>query len=160
LEGFESSEERGLGFERASMISVDWSAAVVVALVLLLMLALDRLFFEPLARAIEGRRDLVERSEKLWQETSEAAAQAFTTWREATNRVKGEGYLALDRARAEAQAERQRRLDAARQQALGEVAAARASLRAQAEAATSALESEADRLAAEIASRLLGRRVA
>lgn len=142
------------------MIEVNFSALIVILLVFALVLVLERLFFEPLAQAMESRHERTESAERLWSETSREVEAALGKFREVTSRARSEGYQELDRARAEAEAERTRRVESEREAALREIARARESLRQQGERAVAELESEADRLAAEIASRLLGRPVA
>lgn len=142
------------------MIEVGWSAAVVVALVFLLVLALDRWFFEPLAVAMETRKKIVGSAEAVWAETRQVAGEAEATWREATTSARAEGYRLLERARGAALAERQRRVENEREAALVELAGARESLRREADQAVEQLQREAERLATDLASRLLGREVA
>ena len=142
------------------MIEVNFSALVVLLLVFALVLVLERLFFEPLARAMDTRRERSESAERLWSEASSEVEVALAKVREATARARGQGYQELDGVRGEAQAERARRVESERQAALAEIARARQSLSEQGERAVKELEREADRLAVEIASRLLERPVA
>lgn len=142
------------------MISVNFSVLFIAALVFLLVVVLSRLFFEPLAHAMDKRREVTEGAERFRTETSERVEGLLATWRDATGSARAEGHQELDRLRTEALAEKARRLDAEREKALGEVGRARETLRKEGEAAVRSLESDADRLASEIASRLLGRQVA
>jgi F-type H+-transporting ATPase subunit b len=141
------------------LIEVNFSALVIIGLVFALVLILERLFFEPLAGAMEARRERSESAERLWSETSRQVDSGLATLREVTGRARSEGYQELDRVRAQAQAERARQVDGQRQAALEEIGKAREALRQQAARAVEQLEGEADRLAVEIASRLLGRSV-
>lgn len=142
------------------MISVDFSAAIIVALVFVLVLVLERLFFEPLARTIEERRDRVVSAERLRAEGARAVEELLARYREVIGSARAEGYSELDRAREEALEEKSRRLELERERAIAEIARARESLRRQAEEAVRSFKAEVDRLAAEIASVLLGRKVA
>ncbi|MFQ5789682.1 MAG: hypothetical protein ACE5JI_04315 [Acidobacteriota bacterium] len=142
------------------MISVDLSALLILVLVFSLVLALKRLFFEPLAGAIEARRGRIEGADRLWDETRQALEGIQTFCRQAIQKARQEGYERLDRIRAEARTEAEKALDAEKRRAREEIAQAREELRRQGEEAVGALEVEAHRLAGELATRILGRRVA
>lgn len=142
------------------MISVDASALVIMALVFALVLILGRLFFEPLAQAMESRRRQIVGARELWDGTAQAIEEIEATRRDAIQQARVSGYERLDAARAEAQAGSQRRLDEERRRLRQEIENARSKLRGQGEQAVRDLETQADRLAAEIASRVLGREVA
>jgi len=142
------------------LISVDFSALVIVALVFTLVLVLGRLFFEPLAGAMEGRQNRIDAAEKIRAETARRVEEILATHREAMNRARAESYQALDRARAEGQAEAERHFGAERSRSLERVEQSRQELRKQADQALQTLEADAHRLGGEIASRILGRKVA
>jgi len=131
-----------------------------MALVFFLVIILSRLLFEPVANAIETRREIAEGAERFRKETGERVESALSEWRGATGRVRAEGHRELDRVRQETLAERSRILETERDRALAEMTAARETVRKEGDAALRALEGEADRLASEIASRLLERQVA
>jgi F-type H+-transporting ATPase subunit b len=142
------------------LISVDLSALIIVALVFSLVLVLGRLFWEPLAQAMETRQGRIEGAERIRAETAKVVADTLATHREAVSRARTEGYGSLDRARAEAHSEAHSEVGAEREKTLAEIERARDSIREQGDRALKSLEAEADRLASEIASRILGRNVA
>ena len=142
------------------MISIDFSALIIVALVFSLVLLLGRLFFEPLARAMEERQSRIDAAETIRAETTRSVEEILATHREAMNRARAESYDTLEKARAEGQAEADRHFGAERSKALERMERSREEVRQQAEQALKSLESEAGRLAGEIATRILGRKVA
>ena len=150
-----------LGTRRgARLISVDFSALIITALVFALVLVLGRFFFQPLAGAMQERQGRIDAAETIRAETTKEDEEILATHREAMGRARDEGYQVLDKARAAGQAEADRHFGAEREKTLQEMARAREELRQQGEAALKSLESESDRLAAEIASRILGRTAA
>jgi F-type H+-transporting ATPase subunit b len=142
------------------VISVDFSALVILALVFALVLVLGRLLFEPLAGAMEERQGRIDAAENIRAQTAKKVEEILATHRDAMNGARADGYEVLDKARAEGQAEAERQFGAERAKTLQEMARAREEMRQQGDRALETLESDADRLAAEIASRILGRKVA
>ena len=142
------------------MISVDFSALIILALVFSLVVVLGRLFFDPLAHAMEERQNRVDAAERIRAETTRHVEEILATHREAMNRARAESYDVLENARSEGQAEADGLFGAERSKVVERVGRSREELRQQADQALKSLESEAGRLAGEIASRILGRRVA
>ncbi len=142
------------------MISIDFSALIIVALVFSLVLLLGRLFFEPLAHAMEERQSRIDAAETIRAETTRSVEEILATHREAMNRASAESFDTLEKARAEGQAEADRHFGAERSKAVARMERSREEVRQQAEQALKSLESEAGRLADEIATRILGRKVA
>ena len=142
------------------MISVDFSALIITALVFSLVLVLGRLFFQPLAGAMEERESRIYAAENIRAETMKEVEEILATHRAAMGSARDESYQVLDKARSAGQAEADRHFGAEREKTQQETARAREELRQQGDAALKSLESESERLAAEIASRILGRKVA
>ena len=142
------------------MISVDATAFVIMALVFALVLVLKSLFFEPLARTMETRRERIDRAARAWdeaQKTIRAASSEVTT---AVTAARNEGYGLLDRARAEALAMARAGLDASREDAQKQLGEAKKELAEASDRAVRELEAQAETLARSLASRILGREVA
>jgi F-type H+-transporting ATPase subunit b len=142
------------------LISVDFSALIITALVFTLVLVLGRFFFQPLASAMEKRQGKIDAAENIRVETMKEVEEILATHRGAMSGVRDEDYEALEKARSAGQAEADRLFGAEREKTRQDMARAREELRQQSEAALRSLESESDRLAAEIASRILGRKAA
>jgi F-type H+-transporting ATPase subunit b len=142
------------------LISIGLSTFVIVVLVFALVLVLGRLFFEPLAGAMEERQGRIVAAEKIRAETARKIEEILARHREAMNRAWEESYEILEKARAEGKAKADSYFGAERARSLERLEAARQQLRQQADGALRTIEAEAERLAGEIASRILGRKVA
>ena len=142
------------------MISVDVTAFIICALVFALVFVLKNLFFEPLARAIETREDKISHAASAWDDAQRTIENARAEVASAVQETRNEGYQKLDRERSDAQGKARAELDASREQAHKQLDDARKRLSDETDRAVLALEREASALAAEIASRILGREVA
>jgi ATP synthase F0 subunit b len=142
------------------LISVDATAFIILALVFALVLVLKNLFFEPLAQAIETRESRIERAAHAWGDAEREIGEAKTRVTRAVQSARNEGYALLDEARSEAQTRARAEVDASRTGSQERIAEARAELARETERAVQKLESEANALAASIASQILGRDVA
>jgi len=146
--------------EKTKLISIDVTALVIAALVFGLVLILKNAFFEPLANAMETRQERVERAENAWDDAQKAIAEAREQVAGAVQATRNEGYRMLDEARSEAQQKARSELEESRADVQRQIADARRRLSDETDQAVSKLESDADALASEIASRILGRDVA
>lgn len=140
---------------------INLNATLIVQLVnfLLLMFLLDRLLFRPMARVLDERR---QRTEGRRQRAAQVSAEAESIWAEYQQRIqeaKAEADAARTRLIRDGEAERQKILDAAAEQADKTVAEIRARVRAEAEEARRALRAEAQVIAGQMAQRILGRSV-
>jgi F-type H+-transporting ATPase subunit b len=142
------------------LISVDATALIITALVFALVLALKNLFFEPLAQAMESRKERIDRAESAWGDAQKTIEAASTRVSAAVTAARNEGYGLLDRERAEAQTNARAGVERHRDEAQREVAEAKRRLEEEGERAVRELEGEADALARSLASRILGREVA
>lgn len=142
------------------MISADFTALIIMALVFALVLVMKNLFFEPLARAMETREERIDRAARAWDEAQSRIRAAGAEVAAAVASARNEGYGELDRARAEALAKARAELDASREGTEEQLKQAKEEIARAAAAAARELESEADGLARSLASRILGRDVA
>ena len=142
------------------MISVDATALVIMALVFALVLVLKNLFFEPLARTIETRKERIDRAARAWNEAQETIRSAAAEVAGAVTAARNEGYGLLDRARSEAMAKARAELDSSREEAQSQVRDGKKQLAEASERAVFELEGQADGLARSLAGRILGREVA
>ena len=142
------------------MISVDATAFIILALVFALVLVLKHLFFEPLARAIEQRHERIEKARNAWSDAEATIERARSEVQAAVQAARNEGYGLLDDERRKAQLRARGDLDAGRDRAQRRIEEAKKKLADETSRAVSDLESEAEALAASIASRILGREVA
>jgi len=142
------------------LISVDATAFVIMALVFALVLVLKSLFFEPLARTMETRKERIERAAHAWNEAQKTIRAAAAEVTGAVTAARNEGYGLLDRARTEAQSNARVKLDSSREEAQNVRNDAKRELTEASDRAVRELEGQADALARSIASRILGRDVA
>ena len=137
----------------------DLSVLWVVFFVLLLALILDRLFFRPLLGAIRQRESRAASAKALADQAAAEARRATEEFDRQTSAARAEVYKQMDDMRRAAMDDRAALVDTARKEADAALAQARADLARDVETARARLDKDADALAAEAASRILGRRV-
>lgn len=142
------------------MISVDATAFLIMALVFALVLVLKSLFFEPLAQAMEKRQNGIDLADNAWDNAQKTIAEAGSRVSTAVTAARNEGYGLLDQARAAAQSKARAELERHRDEAHRQISDAQKRLQDETERAVRELETQADTLAASLASRILGREVA
>ena len=131
-----------------------------MALVFALVLALKTLFFEPLARTMETRKERIDRAAHAWEEAQKSIRTATAEVAAAVTAARNEGYVLLDGARTEAQAKARAELESTREATQAQLREAKRELAEAADRAVRELEGQADALARSLASRVLGRDVA
>lgn len=136
-------------------LSVFW----VVFFVLLLTFILDRLFFRPLLAIIKQREDAVGSAKALADKAAAEARRATDEFDRQTAIARAEVYRQMDEMRRAALDDRAALVDATRKEAEALLAQARADLARDVAAARARLDTDADALAADAASQILGRRV-
>ena len=136
-------------------LSVFW----VVFFVLLLALILDRLFFRPLLGVIKQRESAAASAKSLADQAAAEARRATEEFDRQTTAARAEVYKQMDDMRRAAMEDRAALVDATRKEADSALAQARADLKRDVDDARARLDNDAEALAAEAASRILGRRV-
>ena len=139
------------------MISIDFTALIICALVFALVLVLKNFFFEPLAQAMETRQASVDRAASAWDDAQKTIDKARTDVAAAVQMARNEGYQWLDEARSGAQAKVKTSLDEQRGATQKQIAEARQQLSNETDEAVLSLERDAHLLASQIASKILGR---
>ncbi len=142
------------------MISIDVTSLIISALVFGLVLVLKNAFFEPLAQAMETRQDRIDRAATAWDDAQKTIDDARADVLAAVQAARNDGYRLLDEARTEAQQKARAELDEGRDAAQKQIADAIKRLSDETDQAVQKLERDADALASQIASRILGREVA
>lgn len=142
------------------MISIDVTALIISVLVFGLVFVLKNAFFEPLATAMETRQDRVERAASAWDDAQKTISDSRAEVAAAVQQTRNEGYRLLDEARSDAQQTARAELDQGRESSQKQIADAKKRLSDEADKAVLKLERDAESLAGEIASRILGRDVA
>ncbi len=139
------------------MISIDFTALIICALVFALVFVLKNFFFEPLAQAMETRQASVDRAASAWDDAQKTIDKARTDVAAAVQMARNEGYQWLDEARSGAQAKVKTSLDEQRGATKKQIAEARQQLSNETDEAVLSLERDAHLLASQIASKILGR---
>ena len=142
------------------MISIDVTALIISALVFGLVFVLKNNFFEPLAQAMAMRRDRIDRAATAWDDAQKTIDEARAEVAAAVQATRNEGYRLLDEARTEAQRKTRAELEEGRDDVQKQIAEAKKRLSDETDRAVQKLEGDADALASQIASRILGRKVA
>lgn len=137
----------------------DLSVLVVIATVLLLAVALDRLLFKPLARVMAERERAVLSARELAERASADAQAAADSFDVRTREARAEIYRQMDDARREALTRRSELLARTREQAETAIKDASARLRADVAQARATIDRDAQSLATTIVERVLGRQV-
>jgi F-type H+-transporting ATPase subunit b len=140
---------------------IDLNATLLIQLAnfLLLMFLLNRILFRPMLRLLAERQA---RTEGRRQKAAQLEADAQAVWEDYQKRLQ-EAKADADRVRTQlvrqGEAQRDKSLATAAAEAEKAVAQIRARVRAEADDARKSLNSQADRLAAAVAERILGRTV-
>ena len=135
----------------------DLSVLWVIAFVLLLTVILQQLFFKPLLRVIHAREDAVGSARALAERSASEARRASEEFDAKTTAARATFYRELDDMRKRGQDERATMVADARAQADRELEAARATLAFDASQARTQLEQDAQQLGQQLADRLAGR---
>jgi F-type H+-transporting ATPase subunit b len=145
--------------ECATVISLNITLLIQIAIFLTLMILLNQILFKPMVRVLENRKAWTEGRRKA---AAEAEAEAEGIWSEYQKRLQ-DARADADRVKSElvrqGEAERQKIVDAAAAQAEKTVGEVRAQVRAEVQEARKVLEVEARTLAAAAAQTILGRSV-
>lgn len=140
-------------------LDVDPTVIMVLALFLIPLVALNALVIRPFLGLLEERHDRVEGvAERARQSLLDAEAQA-AAFSEKMKVATQEGIQARDRVRAQTEEKIQAKVKAAQQAAEEKSGAALKEIQKTRDEALAKVESEAQTMAATIASKLLGRKV-
>jgi len=135
----------------------DLSVLWVIALVLLLTVILQQLFFKPLLRVIHAREEAVGSARVLAERSAAEARRAGEEFDARTTAARAVFYRELEDMRKQGQDERVAMIAAARVQAEQDLTTARATITAETAQARQQLGQDADHLGRLIADRLAGR---
>ncbi|MGI8672642.1 MAG: hypothetical protein ACR2LU_08535 [Luteitalea sp.] len=135
----------------------DLSVLWVIALVLLLTVILQQLFFKPLLRVIHAREEAVGSARVLAERSAAEVRRAGEEFDARTTAARAVFYRELEDMRKQGQDERVAMIAAARVQAEQDLTTARATITAETAQARQQLGRDADHLGRLIADRLAGR---
>ena len=129
----------------------------VILFVLLTGSILNRLIVRPVLAVMQDREAAVKSSRELAESAATRAAAATAEFEARTQAARAEIYREMDEKRQQALARRAELLAQTRTEAEAAIQEATTRVRSQAEAARARLEQDADRYAAQIVERVLGR---
>ena len=129
-------------------------------LVIFLNYYLKSVFFKPLRKILQQRYEASEGARKVAEHSLERAAAKAADYEAALRRAKGEVYENQERAHKRLHEQQESELQAARKEAEGLVARAKADLGKDVEAAKNGLVRESEMLAQQIADSILRRNAA
>lgn len=135
-------------------LSVFW----VVGLVLALAVILDRLVFKPILQVIKKREDAVTAARVLADQAAAEARAAAEEFERKTQAARAGIYRQMDEMRQAALADRAALVEATRKEAESALAEATTRLAQEVAAARATLDQDAQALAADATSQILGRR--
>jgi F-type H+-transporting ATPase subunit b len=135
-------------------LSVFW----VIALVLALAAILNRLVFRPVLKVVERREQAVSSARTLAERAAEEARRAGSEFERQTQEARVGLHRQMDEMRRAAIEERTALVGETRREADQALTEARAALAADVARARGSLDAEAESLAADVTSRILGRR--
>jgi F-type H+-transporting ATPase subunit b len=130
-----------------------------ILLFLVMIAALNVLLYKPVLRVLEERERLTVGRRREARELLNLVDEKLGRYERALREARAEGYRLLERVRAEAMEERQKRLSEVREEIAHLIAREKLEIAKQAEEAQRILEQESRRIAAEIGRHILGRAV-
>jgi F-type H+-transporting ATPase subunit b len=135
----------------------DLSVLWVIALLMLCVFVLNTLVFKPILHVSESRARAVRDARELAASAAQKAAEASANFDRTLSAARAEVYTQMDEARRVALDKRSAILTDTKRETERALADATARLSGQAAAARASLERDAEALAADIVSRVLGR---
>ena len=148
-----------LSFAESIQLVPDGTLFIHIAIILLMVFVLNRTLFRPVNRVLEERgRRTHGRSDEA-RKTIEQVEENLLRYERSLREARVESYHTMERQRAEAVGERQRRLALVRDEVSGSVEEEKRAIREQSAEARATLEGEARRVAASVSTQILGRSV-
>ncbi|MCA9520585.1 MAG: ATP synthase F0 subunit B [Myxococcales bacterium] len=139
------------------LVDLDYTFVVELGVFLLLMIALNKLLFEPLQRNLDHRRASISGARAEAESMSLEAQQLVEQRRESVDQARDRAYSAINEMKNEGQAREQEILKAAHQRVDEQVKKGRAELQEALTKSRRETENESDVLATLIVEKLLDR---
>ncbi|HXG63541.1 MAG TPA: ATP synthase F0 subunit B [Blastocatellia bacterium] len=142
-----------------NIIQPNASLIVVLILFLLFVFVLNRILFRPIGRVLDEREALTEGATAEARSAARQYQSRLADYEAAIRQARAENYKMLEQQRAAALAQRGQLIEAAKQQAAGEIEQARNEITKQAVQVRATLEAESRQVAERISRTVLGRAV-
>ena len=139
------------------MISIDFTIIIQFVNFFLLIFLLNMILFRPLRKLLEERRATIEGGHGRAQELESQIEEKMARYQERLQEARSKGAQERASLRGDAQAEEAKLLGAARETALEKIQQMNSKIADEASAARDALKKETEAMAAEVASKVLGR---
>jgi F-type H+-transporting ATPase subunit b len=147
-----------LGFAESSIQLVpDGTLILHVIIILVMVYVLNATLYKPINRILEAREKRTKGRLGEAQEILQDVSSKLSEYERSLRQARAEAYQFTEAESAAAMQERQKKLNEMRQQLSESVARERQAIQAQADEARASLESDAQRIAQEIGSRVLDR---
>ena len=148
-----------LSFAESIQLVPDGTLFIHIAIILLMVLVLNRTLFRPVNRMLEERERRTHGRSDEARKTTEQVEESLRRYERSLREARVESYHTMERQRAEAMGERQRRMAVVRDEMGGKVEEEKKAIRDQSAEARAALENDARRVAASVSTQILGRSV-
>lgn len=139
------------------MISIDWTLGLQFINFVVLMLALNVILYRPLRRVMQQRKETVDGSYQKAKSLEGAIDEKMAHYQEQLQQAKLKGNQEKNELRSQAQAEEGAIISAARSTTTEYMDSIKLKVASEADRARQALKAETEALAAQIASKVLGR---
>ena len=148
-----------LSFAESIQLVPDGTLFIHIAIILLMVFVLNRTLFKPVNRMLEERERRTHGRSDEARKTTEQVEESLRRYERSLREARVESYHTMERQRAEAIGERQRRMAGVRDEMGGKVEEEKKAIRDQSAEARATLENEARRVAASVSAQILGRSV-
>jgi len=148
-----------LSFAESIQLVPDGSLFLHIGIILLMVFILNRTLFKPVNRVLEGRELRTHGRSDEAKNITKQVEESLTRYERSLREARIESYQTVERQRAEALNERQRRISLIRNEIGGMVEQEKKAIQTQSKEARATLESEARGVAASVSAHILGRSV-
>ena len=149
-----------LGFaENSIQLVPDGTLILHVIIILVMVFVLNATLYKPINRILEAREKRTRGRMSEAQEIMTDVSQKLANYEKQLRQARADAYALSERERTAAMQVRQQQLNEMREQLAGSVAKEKQVIAEQAEGVRASLEVEAHRIASDISSRVLNRRV-
>ena len=143
-----------LAFQQVSLVP-DGTIFIHIALILIMIWVLNRTFFRPINRILEARARRTGGQSSEAQQILNSVGEKQLRYDEAMRDARGEGYELIEKERANAVAERQTKVGAAKEEVAELVTRENQELDRQRDEARKAIAADAERMAERISQTIL-----
>jgi F-type H+-transporting ATPase subunit b len=141
------------------MIELNFTVIFQLAILLILMVALSKILFNPFLRVLQERRDWVEGAEKKARELQQRTEELWERYRDSMSAAQAQGAAIRDEIRKEGLSKETEILQKAMEEANRFLEGMKAKIQEEGQAARAGLRLQAQNLSREMAEKMLGRSI-